>query len=235
MTRHILSDGDFSSNFIGVEPDSTIVDLDLWAYLNTSLAASPNMITDTALTQTGAVTFNAGHAGITPAVNYLTPSGLVDVADQTIMFVARTAQTGGNYSPIVTAYPSGVGLFIALGWNYVRVHAAGFGSIGNFVFSGTYGNEWSFWSVTLDSGHATPIRVKNWTHGETVTGGTAAGTRISTGNNLTIAQHTIATFGTFGSDAAFVGRAKSILSDAQGLTCYDSVRLGLEEFGITGV
>lgn len=235
MTREILSGADFSGNYIGVEPASTITGLDFWAFLNTDLASSPNMITDTALTQTGTVPFTTGYGTITPGTNYLTPTGLLDVADQTIMFVARTAQIGGNFSPILTAYPGSAGLMVALGWNYVRVHASGFGAIGNFVMSSTFGNEWSFWSVILDSGHATPIRVKNWTHNETATGGTASANRSVLGGQISVAQHTIATTGVFGSDVAFVGRAKSIISDADLLTCYDSVRLSLLEFGIVGV
>jgi hypothetical protein len=235
MSRIILPGGDFSTNRVGVEPASTIVDLDLWAYLNTSLAASPNLVTDVALAQTGTVPFSAGYATITPGTNYLSPTGLLDVADQTIMFVVRTSQIGGNYSPVITAYSGGVGLFIAVGWTYLRIHVSGYGAIGNFTFSSTYGNEWSFWSVTLEDGHATPIRVKNWTYNETVTGGTAAGNRSSTGQQLTVAAHTIATFGTFAGDTAFIGRAKSVMSDTEVESCYDSVRLSLPEFGITGV
>lgn len=235
MSRIILPTGDFSTNYVGVEPASTITDLDLWAYVNTSVAGSPNLVTDTAMSETGTVVFADEYGTITPGTNYLTPTGLLDVSDQTLMFVARTSQTGGNYSPIITAYAGAVGVFIAIGWTYLRIHVSGFGAIGNYTFSGLYGNEWSFWSVILESGHATPIRVKNWTHDETVTGGTAAGTRSSTGQQLTVAAHTIATFGTFASDVAFVGRAKSIMTDVEIESCYNSVRLSLPEFGISGV
>ena len=236
MTRQILSAGDFSANYIGVEPDSTITDLDIWAYLNTGLASSPNMVTDVALTQTGTVVFEDGYATVTPGTNYLTATSYLDVSDQTIMFVARTTQTGGNFSPIITSnYSSTTGIMVALGWTYLRIHAIGFGAIGNYTLSSTFGNDWSFWSVILDSGHATPIRVKNHTHSETSTGGTAAGNRTSTGGVITVAGHTIATTGTFASDIAWIGRAKSILTDDQLTSCYDSVRLGLIDFGIVGV
>lgn len=235
MTRLILPNGDFSTHHVAVEPASTIVDLDLWAYLNTSLAASPNRVNSATLAETGTVPFSAGYATVTPTTNYISPTGLLDVADQTIMFVARTAQAGGNYSPIISAYAGGVGLFIAVGWTYLRVHGSGLGAITNYSVSSLFGNDWAFWSVIMESGHATPIRIKEWTHNETVTGGTASGSRTNLGQQLTVGGHSIATFGTFAGDVAFVGRAKSILTDAQIESCYNSVRLRLPEYGIIGV
>jgi hypothetical protein len=187
------------------------------------------------LTETGAVDFQPGFAAITPTTNYLAPTGLLDVVNQTFMFVARTDQVGGNFSPIISAYAGGVGLMIAVGWTYLRVHATGLGTIGNYTLSSTFGNEWSFWSVVLEEDAATPVQVKNWTHNETATGGTASGNRGSLGQQLTIGGHSIATFGTFGGDVAFVGRAKSILTDPQIESCYNSVRLALPSFGIVGV
>lgn len=232
MTRVVLPRGAFSANRIGQEPASTIVGLDWWSYLGTDLASSPNMVDDVELAETGTVTFASAYCSPTPGTNYLEPVDVLDVADQTFVFVAKTAQTGGNYSPIITAYPGAVGVFIALGWTYLRIHAAGFGAIGNYSVTETYGNEWGFWSVILDSGHATPIRIKNHTYGATATGGTAAGTRSSTGTQVSIARHTIATFGTFTSDIAFVGRAQSVMTDAELLTCYDSVRFVLAELNV---
>ena len=235
MTRLILPNGDFSTNHVAVEPASTIVDLDLWAYLNTSLVDSPNRVNSATLAETGTVPFSAGYATVTPTTNYLAPTGLLDVADQTFMFVVRTDKTGGNFSPIITAYSGSVGLMIGVGWTYLRIHASGLGSIGSYTFSSLYGNDWSFWSVIFENGSATPIQVKNWTHSETVTGGTAAANRVSTGQQLTIAGHSIATTGVFAGDVAFVGRAKSVMTNSQIESCYNSVRLRLPEYGIIGV
>ena len=156
---------------------------------------------------------------------------MLDVADQTFLFVARTQQSGGFWSPIISGYAGGVGLMIGLGWNYARIHPSGLSGLINHVFAGNYGLDWSFWSVVLDSGGAIPITVKNWTFVQTVTGGTASAPRTNLGQQLTLAGHS-ASNGTYASDMAFAAHTPSIMTDDQIAQSYLSVKLQLAGLGM---
>lgn len=233
MSRTIYDNADFSANRIAVEPASTITGLSWWTFLGGSLAASKNLVNSTTLTQTGTVPFESNHALITPGTNYLEPPGIVDTINQTFFFVAETDQVGGNFSPIITGYDGAAGLFIGLGWTYARIHASGLGPMSSFIMPATYGNIMSCWSVELEEDHATPIRVKNWTYGTTVTGGTASGNRASLGQQLSVGRNTIATFGTFDARVAFVGRVGSIMTSDEAESCYQSIRYSMARRGYT--
>lgn len=227
MSRLVFPAGDFSTNRIAAEPP-TDVPFDLWTYLGVAAAASPNLVTDTVMSVVGTPVWSPKHATLTPAVNHLTPTGVLDVADQTFLFVARTQQTGGNWSPIISGYTGNVGLMIGLGWNYARIHPSGLSGLINHVFAGNYGLDWAFWSVVIDSGGATPITVKNWTHNQTVTGGTPSASRANLGQQLTLAGHS-ATNGTFASDQVFAAHSPTIMTNDQIAQSYLSVKLRLAD------
>lgn len=213
MSRIIYPNGSFAGNRVAVEPPTDVA-FSAWAYLGASAAASPNLVTGTAMSETGTPGWQASHVRITPAVNCLTNTGAVDVADQTIMFVARTEQVGGFWSPIISGYAGATGLMVGLGSNYIKLHPPGLSTFLAHSFAGHYGLDWSFWSIVLNAGDAVPIKIKNWTHNQLVTGGNALAARAALGQALTVGGHT-ATSGTYPGDVAQWAHAPIAMTDTQ--------------------
>lgn len=230
MSRIIFPEGNFAVNAIAAEPPLT-VPWDLWAYFGGSAAASPNLVGNTPLAVTGTPVWSEKFVTLTPATNYLTPTGVLDTADREFLLVARTQQTGGNWSPFISAYGGGTGLMIGLGWNQVRMHASGLSALINHVFAGNYHLDWSLISITIDSGAAVPITIRNHTHDQTVTGGTALADRTNTGGQITLGGHS-ALNGTFTGDLAFVGSTPVIPTTDERAQAIKSVRLDFADMGI---
>lgn len=230
--RTEIDDASYNANSVITEPLSTIAGLDLWAYFN-STNPPTNLVSDTPLISVGTPARNYAYTTITGAVDYYTAPNCLDATTQTLVFVAKLDKTGGNFAPIFTAYPGAAGLFVGLGYNYIRVHASGFGAIASFQFPSIVGNMWGFYSVTLESGSATPIKAKNWTFNLESTGGTAFASRTTLGGTLSLAQHNIATTGIFPAQIAFGGRATSVLTDAQILSIKSTVEANIAQLGIS--
>lgn len=230
--RTVFASGDFAANRIAIEPPA-VTNLDAWQYLRNSAAGSPNLVDATPPTVLGSPVWDDNYVTVTPDVNYLEPVGITDAANCTYMFVARTQQVGGNFSPIVSAYPgASSGFIIALGWNYVRVHATGMGAIGSYVMPATYGLSWAFYSVIMENGASQPIRIKNWTAGVSGNLGTAASSRVSFGGQVRVNGYT-STLGTFSADVALWGRARSIMTPEQIEGYYESAKGQLAPSGMS--
>lgn len=232
MSRIILpAPASFAANRVAVEPASDIV-FELFAYFGGSAAASPNMVDGSVMAVTGSPAWSPSYVSVVPDVSYLTPTGILDTADETIFFVARTAQIGGNFSPVFSAYPAAAGLMIALGDNEIRFHASGFGVAQTFAVAANYGQEFCFWSLTLDSGGAVPVKWKNWTYNQSGTFGTGGATRASLGNQFRVGGYVTGASGIYGSDIAHISKALGACSDAQALSVYDSVRYSLADAAV---
>lgn len=210
---------------LALEPDPTIVNLQLWAYLRQSLAESANMAAGNALlTQTGTPVWSPAFATLTPGTNFLVPTGVLDTSSCTLLFVARTPRVGGDFSPILSAYVASAGLMVALGDNELRCHATGVIPITTIPVPGTYGSDFAFWSVVVESGAAQPFRWKCWTHNVSGTLGSAGASRTVTGTQLYIAGQTSAPTILYQSDLAFVAKSGAAMTDPQILSCHLSVQ-----------
>lgn len=223
---------DFSANTLVAEPLPSITNMLLWAYLRESLAASPNMVDDSLLTVVGAPEWDATSVLLTPGVNHLIPTGVLDSADATLMVVGSTEQIGGNFSPLFSAYVAAAGLMVALGDNEIRFHASGFGAITTLSVPASIGHDPSFWSFQMDSGGSTPLKWKNWTHGYNGTFGTPSANRSSTGTQCYIGGQTAAPTILYPSRQWFVAYAGKTLSDAEVESCYLAVQ---SELAVDGV
>lgn len=222
-----------AAHTIALEPDPTITNMELWAYLRTSTAESPNMAAnDALLTVTGVPVWSPTFVTLTPGTNFLVPTGVLDTADSTALFVARTPRVGGDFSPIISAYVASAGLMIALGDNEIRFHASGLGTITTFTVPANYGSDFSFWSFAIDSGGAVPVRWKNWTHNVSGTFGTPGASRSVTGTQIYIGGQTFTPTGLYGSDVMFVAKTGATMTDPQIQSCYLSVQKELENDSI---
>lgn len=224
----------FATNALAHELLANIPALDLWTYLN-STANPVNLVNNAPLLQTGTPVRRRTYTQVEPAVSYYTLPNLFDLPTQTFMFVAKMNDVGGNFAPFITAYGGATGLMLGIGSDYLRIHPAGISALLNHSFPSVIGNEYGFWSVILESGATTPIRIKNWTYNLTATGGTSGASRINTGTALTIAGHSIATTGIFKSQGAFIARAGAALSDEHILRCYNNVRTTLPLYGMNAI
>lgn len=232
MMRTEIADGTYTSNMMFQDVIDDISGLDFWAYFNGTNAAT-NLVTEEALTPVGTPARTYGYTTITPATNYYAIPNCSDAATQTLLFVASLDESGGNFAPIFTAYPGAAGLFVGLGYNYIRVHASGFGAIANYNYTSMVGNYWGFYSVILESGAATPIRVKNWSTNLSASGGTASSSRTTLGGLLSIGQYSIATTGVFPAKLAFAARIKAVATDTQITAIKSVVEANIAQRGIS--